>query len=168
MSVYNEIRIMVLRAGITIKMSMLLFCLELLTGCVGVSNSESVAVNPVGWGRSELKTVVFENRDTLSPRDIVLFVTHENDFSERSGSFTLDITTVTPDSLSYTEQLLFTDAVRQRCGNGYTVSSKIYRSHALLGSVGEYRFTIGHNEIIPLRGVRAVGVEVANIENGER
>lgn len=159
---------MVLRAGMIRKLGVLLFCIMTLIGCMGESNSKTVAVNPVGWERSELKTVVFENRDTVSLRDLVLFVTHKNDFLESCDSLLLEITTFTPDSLSYTEQFLFTGDVQQRCGNGYTVSSKRYRSHALLGREGEYRFTIGHNEMTPLCGVRAVGVEVTNIENGER
>ena len=129
----------------------------LSAGCSGRPESRAVAVNPCGWKSVEEREVSFVNSDTVSLRELSVFA--------GCDSLPLEITVHTPDSLLFIERVVLpfgTDAAEG------TVRQRTFRSHGVLRREGTYRFAVSHTSGTPVRGLRAVGIEITETEHGKR
>lgn len=136
-----------------------------LAGCSSGSDSLSAAVDPCGWRQGEEREFVFRNTDTVSLRELSLFVVSGGRRSGGCDSLALDVTVRTPDSLEYTERVV---VPFRPDGDAGVAGCRVFRSHAVLMQEGEYRFVVGHRAQELVRGLRAVGIEITKTENGER
>jgi len=120
-------------------------------------------VDPLHWRQGEQVSVRYVNSDTVSLYDLALVVDYDNRGS--TDHFILEITTLTPDSLTMTEQVeVWID--RSRPGSGrfqglggrhYGELRIPYRIAVRLRREGEYYFLLAPDR--PLSGVRAIGLE---------
>lgn len=132
-------------------------------GCSGPQESVSTAVDPGGWERDGVREMVLLNADTVALREIAVFALTDGGSVARCDSLRLEVTVCTPDSLRLTERVVLP------FGEEYgSVTRRIFRSHALLSKEGPYRFAVRHTSDRPLRGVRAVGIEITKTDHGER
>lgn len=140
-------------------------CLLLSAGCAGRPESRAVAVNPCGWESGEVREMSFVNSDTVSLREFSVFAVTGGRYAAGCDSLPLEITVHTPDSLLFTERVVLpfgTDAAEG------TVRQRTFRSHGVLRREGTYRFAVGHMSGTPVRGLRAVGIEITETEHGKR
>ncbi|HJE08904.1 MAG: hypothetical protein KBB03_08090 [Tidjanibacter sp.] len=144
---------------------MALCCMLLSAGCSGRPESRAVAVNPCGWKSVEEREVSFVNSDTVSLRELSVFAVTGGRCSAGCDSLPLEITVHTPDSLLFIERVVLpfgTDAAEG------TVRQRTFRSHGVLRREGTYRFAVSHTSGTPVRGLRAVGIEITETEHGKR
>ncbi len=137
-------------------------------GC-GRSESRYSPVDPTGWNGADAVTVCISNTDTLSLRNMDIFVAYDPANTE-CGEVTFEITVTTPDSLRFTDTLgLRLPDSGATAGNAMHTATAAYRHDARLLREGEYIFTIRHTSPQPLRGIRGVGIETSETQrNGER
>lgn len=140
-------------------------CLLSLTACNSGSVSLSAPVDPCGWSRGEEKRVVLLNADTVSMRNLYVFVAY--DHMMYSDGLTLQVSVTSPDFLTFTDTVRIAVEAPERNGK-MNVSRRLYRSDAVLDRMGEYSFSFRHVQGEPVKGIRAVGIEITDIGNGER
>lgn len=131
------------------------------SGCTeGFSPLQSAAadVNPAAW--QEAAELVIPNADTLSLRDLTVFLRCNDRFAE--DTLTVRIAFRTPDSLRFEEP--FTLAVpRPAAPAALTHEAGIpYRRRVRFGRTGDYRIRITPSR--PVRGVEAVGIDISTSE----
>lgn len=140
-------------------------CSLTFTGCKESVGSVCAPVNPGGWNAGEEKRVIFLNSDTVSFREIKLFVAYDGSL-EYPDELNVEVGITTPDSLVFTERVSVPFSCRRE--RGLNVSSRTYRADVVLDKTGEYGFSFRHGNPEPVRGVRAVGIEVTNMQHGKR
>lgn len=131
----------------------------MLLSCVREPDTVSVFVDPDGWRPEDARTVSYVNKDTLALSEVSLFLTHSRTFGGDMDSLILTVTTVTPDSTVFSENITIHP-------NPAFISSATlwhetvypYRSHARLSQAGEYKFLFSHSQTLPVRGVKAIGL----------
>lgn len=143
-----------------ISVAAFLSFVAMLTGCSGGSVSICADTDPCGWKQDESKTMIYNNSDTTSMRDIGLFISCSNDFNE---IIQFEITTITPDSLRFSEKFLF-NPTQTGNRNNFTVKHAPYRTGSIFSRSGGYVFRIRPLCDKPLKGIRAVGMEIVNSE----
>lgn len=128
----------------------------LTTGC---RTAQTVAADlpRVGW--SEAATLRYTNRDTLTPRELKLFLRLNETF--REDSLTLRIELFTPDSLHAAEYHRLVTAGRRTTQPVQTVVELPYRRDAVLPAAGDYYFVL--TPVRCIGGVEAVGLRVAEL-----
>lgn len=140
-------------------------CLLLLAACKNEGVSVGAPVDPRGWNYGEEKTVVYMNTDTISLRQLSVFVVR--DAGWKVEELDLEVTVVTPDSLAMTETVPIIRKSSESSRRLNTVS-QVYRCDVVFNKIGEYRFALGHHVAEPVRGIRAVGIEIKDMKNGKR
>lgn len=127
-------------------------------GCITPHQSAVSDVDPSEW--SMPAEVVFPNTDTLSRREIQLFLRCNARF--REDTLTVRIATLTPDSLRCVEWVPLR-IPHTRTPAALTFEAAIpYRRAARLERTGDYRFFITPNR--PVEGVEAVGIHLSDNE----
>ncbi len=132
-----------------------LFFATTLVSCSFVEPTAFVAdVDPRLW--SSTATIRFTNRDTLSLRDMELFVRHQP--HERHDSLLVGVTFVEPDTdLSTTDFLVLRVEDSQRRHRGMTRTTNTpYRTNVKLRRMGTYELRV--DPIRYVAGIEAVGV----------
>lgn len=121
-------------------------------GCLSPHQSTAVDVDPADWHTpAELR---LPNADTVSLRDLRLFLRCNDRFAE--DSFTVRIELRTPDSLRF-EETLRIDLPRTEGPAALAREHLVpYRRQVRLARSGDYRLRITPER--PLRGVEAVGL----------
>lgn len=127
-------------------------------GCIVPHQSFVTDVNPVAW--SDAAQVVVPNADTLTLRDIGLFLRCNDRFTE--DTLTVRIAVITPDSLRHEE--LFTLSIpRSEAPAPLTREADIpYRRRALFARTGDYRIRITPSRTV--RGVLSAGIDLTKSE----
>lgn len=141
-------------------------CAAVVTGCSGVANgtvSMETAVNPAGWKTGETVKVLYDNCDTVSLRVLSLFVVG-NGLGQCVGT-DIEVAVVSPDSLRFADTVRLMPADVSDDGR---VWNRIFRADAVLNRTGQYLFEMTPCENAELYGMRAVGIEITNTDNGER
>lgn len=141
-------------------------CLLSLTACNSGSISLSTPVDPYGWSHGEDKRVVLSNADTVSLRNIYVFIAYDR-MAQQPDELNIEMTVVSPDSLTLTETFRMVLGDAKRSGK-MNVSRRLYRSDAVLDRMGEYSFSFRHVQGEPMKGIRAVGIEIIDTGDGER
>lgn len=141
-------------------------CAAVVTGCSGSADSSAsmeTAVNPSGWKAGETVEVSYDNRDTVSLRVLSLFVV--GDGLEQCVGTAVEVAVVSPDSLRFADTLRLIPA---DVSDDRRVWNRIFRADAVLNRTGQYIFEMTPCENAELYGMRAVGIEITNTDNGER
>lgn len=127
-------------------------------GCVTPQQSAAADVNPASW--YDAAEIVIPNADTVTLRDIGLFLRCNDRFAE--DTLTVRVAVCTPDSLRHEEPFLL--AVRRTEGpTALTGETDIpYRSRVRFSHAGDYRFRITPSR--PVRGIEAVGIHIVKSE----
>ncbi len=134
-----------------------------LSSCAHRGDSVAANVDVSGWGSDTEYSVVYNNRDSLSLRELSLFVLHERSFATTNDSLLLTITTVTPDSLVWSEELAFyPDRLKTAEAGRFHETARPYRSRVTLGRKGPYTFTFSHRNTIPVEGIKGIGLTIDN------
>ncbi len=116
-----------------------------------------------GWSAGNPAVIVYDNADTLSLRQIELFLRHSRDIE--TSLLPLVVKTVSPDSLCWhdTVYLEVRDAGGRfngrRRGDGYEYT-QAYRSDALLSRPSKYTFVAWPCADASADGFRGVGVKL--------
>ena len=139
-----------------------------LAGCRTHDNiSVSVPTDPSGWGTGSMRVVRFQNHDTLTPRNLTLFVVHDSRTTDDTHTVDIEVEMHTPHGAKFSEDVTVSvdhpdekNTIRQSC--------RTYRTDAILNDTGEYRIVLKNKTLHQLRGVRAVGIEITDSENGKR
>lgn len=123
-------------------------------GCLSPHHSTAVDVDPNGWRSAAVLRL--ENADTVSLRDLRLFLRCNDRFAE--DSFTIRIAVCTPDSLRF-EETFRIDLLRTE-GPAALARERIipYRSRVRFARKGHYLLSV--EPLRPLRGVEAVGANI--------
>lgn len=136
-----------------------------LGGCGKRAVCLSADTDPRGWEAGEDAVVGYENRDTVSLRDLSVFIKHRKDFSKQVDSIVLNVAVISPDSLVFNEAVtVFPTSGGHR---GYSESKHIYRRRVRFPREGTYKFAVSHTAARPIEGVAAVGIEITK-SNGQR
>lgn len=139
---------------------MILACV--LCSCGNDPVSISVDVSLAGWQPGERYSLNYYNTDTISGRNISVFIVHRRQLSPGEGFIPLTITTVTPQGKEIEEVWTFYPDLRLRDKTSvWHESRQLYRSDAVLGEAGEYTFTFSLDSGEEVRGIKAVGVEIS-------
>lgn len=125
-------------------------------------NSIAAEVDAEGWNYEDAAELVYYNTDTLSLRQLSLFVRADGGFAERNAPLTFEISTLSPDSLfvSETWTLYPERGGAEFLSKQYYDYEQPYRCNALLSKKGIYRFRVSHSEAEPIAGIWAVGINI--------
>lgn len=135
---------------------LLLLTAILPSACRPVGESAATDVDPRRWAAPA--TVVLSNADTLTERDLTLFLRCDDRFTD--DTLTLKIALRTPDSLLFEEYFRFTSSRGRFPAAVRREAAAAYRRRAVLGRSGIYRLTL--TPCRPVRGVEAAGMHIAN------
>lgn len=123
-------------------------------GCTQTAPSYAVDVDPHGWQQPAV--LMLPNSDTLTLRDVGIFLRCNDRFSE--DTLTLRVETISPDSLHVGEYLCipfphetFPAAIARE-------AAALYRNRVCFGQTGDYRMILTPTR--PVRGVEAVGIHI--------
>lgn len=132
------------------------------SGCMSPMDSFFVETNPAGWFRNDTCRVAFHNDDTVSMRSIDILLMYDGRFATERDSVVLQLTTVTPDSVCFTEPVVLHNNADNTNGGSplYHQSSYPYRKDVLLNQEGEYSIGFSHASPNPIEGLKAVGIKI--------
>lgn len=140
--------------------------LAVMTQCSSRCDSMACPADPGGWRREDTLTMRYLNSDTTLLRDAMMTVTTERGAAMPDTELCVSLTA--PDSTSTVDRFRFRAAAAEPHGTGMTTGIAPYRTDILLGEEGVYTFRIWHENDTPLRGIRAVGIELKDNDNGKR
>ncbi len=123
-------------------------------GCLSPHRSV-VTSTPIGQWEGAVG-LTFHNPDTLTPRDILVFVRY-NELFDRD-SLRLIVRTTRPDSLSFEESFLLSVPHGRRAAALHNEVLVPYRHRAILSQVGEYHMAFSPTQ--PVLGIEAIGIDI--------
>ena len=122
-------------------------------GCIAPQNAIMVGVDLKSWSKAE--SIIYENADTTSLRNLNIALRYNEDF--RQTSLPLKVTITTPDARYFEEEVTL-QLERPSMAIAVTASESIpYRTGVLLNQSGFY--TISFEPLSEVRGVEAIGIE---------
>lgn len=134
-----------------------------IQGCVARNDSAVAEIDPSGWSRHDVRQAVYSNSDTASLRSIDIMVVYNNLFLQDRSPLTVSVTTISPDSVSVTENIAIIPERRpQAPSSGYIQAIVPYRKNVSLSQEGDYIFSFAHSEEIPAEGIKAMGVIISD------
>lgn len=125
-----------------------------LTGCLHPTQAVMADVDLYGW--HEGAVVEVENGDTATLRDLSLVIRSNRSF--RADSLRLELFVETPDSMQFTETVVFPVHHPRRAAALRTVDEIPYRRRVVLNRPGTYRITL--TPVVPVEGIEAVGINI--------
>lgn len=132
--------------------------LLLLVGCVELERQIPLVENVEISGWSSAAVLRMDNQDTLSRRDLSIFLRFVPNYLS-ANRVTLNVVTTAPDHTMIAERVTFVlEGEEGSRGGEQRLSLYPYRQNVMFGQVGEYRISIYPVESI--EGVTAVGVEL--------
>lgn len=126
----------------------------LATGCISQHQSYVANVDAQEWCTPA--RIAVPNSDTLSARQLDIFVRYTDEFA--ADSLTLIITTLTPDTLLLRERVSFRLGRRESPAALAQLQTLHYRDNVVLSRSGVYNFYI--RPAHPYGGVEAIGVNI--------
>lgn len=150
------------------KRAVVIFVALMFASCGHRQGPLAADIERSNWEAGKTYSLVYNNEDTLSLREINIFVVHERFFAERVDSLPIMIATQTPDSIIYSEvwNLYPEPAVPGQTAVWHETKA-IYRSSVLLSQGGDYTFTFSHMLLEDLNGVVAIGVDIVEESNNK-
>ncbi len=132
----------------------------LMIGCIAEIDSVATSVDPTGWYSGQPKSLAFANEDTTALSTMSLIVKYDNRLIDKN--LRLNVTVITPDSLTLTEEIKVAVPMRRGDVSRSTIAVEPFRRHAQLARMGIYRFEIEPTH--PIFGLTGIGIEIKNEE----
>lgn len=132
----------------------------LMIGCIAEIDSVATSVDPTGWYSGQPKSLTFANEDTTALSTMSLIVKYDNRLIDKN--LRLNVTVITPDSLTLTEEVKVAVPMRRGDVSRSTIAVEPFRRHAQLARTGIYRFEIEPTH--PIFGLTGIGIEIKNEE----
>ena len=130
----------------------------LMVGCIAEIDSVATSVDPAGWYSGQPKSLAFTNDDTTALNTMSLIVKYDKRLT--NNSLRLNVTVITPDSLTLTEEVKVAVPMRRGDVSRATIAVEPFRRHAHLARTGIYRFEIEPTH--PIFGLTGIGIEIKN------
>lgn len=124
----------------------------ILAGCSTSVETVMNDVHPGNW--SNCTVIGYDNRDTVSLRDISLVVRYNADRHE--ATLPLTITTEAPDSTLFSEQFVCRLGLGRKPAPIAAIEKIPYRLSSRLSQTGRYSISITPDT--PQRGIEAIGI----------
>lgn len=124
-----------------------------MCSCLAPQNSLMVGVDVNSWSAPE--SLIYENSDTLTLRNLNIAVRYNKDFDK--AVLPLKIAVTTPDERCFEEVVELRLQRSDRSFIATTIESLPYRTNVQLNQKGYYTFSFEPLEEI--RGVEAIGIE---------
>ena len=124
-----------------------------MCSCLAPQNSLMVGVDMRSWSSAE--SLVYENNDTLTLRNLNIVLRYNDNF--RQAVLPLKIVVTTPDARHFEEVVELRLQHPSAALTVATTESVPYRESVLLNQKGDYTFTFEPQSEV--RGVEAVGIE---------
>lgn len=124
-----------------------------MCSCLAPQNSLMVGVDMRSWSGAE--SLVYENNDTLTLRNLNIVLRYNDNF--RQAILLLKIVVTTPDARHFEEVVELRLQHPSAALTVATTESVPYRESVLLNQKGDYTFTFEPQSEV--RGVEAVGIE---------
>lgn len=112
------------------------------------------------WEQGRSYSVTHSNPDTLALYDMSVFVVHGKTLPERIDSLPLTITTLTPDSTTYSESWVIYPRAEEGRTAAWQETEQLYRSRIRFAMEGDYVFTFSHTLPEDIDGITAIGIEI--------
>ena len=125
-----------------------------MCSCLAPQNSLMVGVDMRSWSGAE--SLVYENNDTLTLRNLNIVLRYNDNF--RQAVLPLKIVVTTPDARHFEEVVELRLQHPSAALTVATTESVPYRESVLLNQKGDYTFTFAPQSEV--RGVEAVGIEI--------
>ena len=125
-----------------------------MCSCLAPQNSLMVGVDMRSWSGAE--SLVYENNDTLTLRNLNIVLRYNDNF--RQAVLPLKIVVTTPDVRHFEEVVELRLQHPSAALTVATTESVPYRESVLLNQKGDYTFTFEPQSEV--RGVEAVGIEI--------
>lgn len=125
-----------------------------MCSCLAPQNSLMVGVDMRSWSGAE--SLVYENNDTLTLRNLNIVLRYNDNF--RQAVLPLKIVVTTPDARHFEEVVELRLQHPSAALTVATTESVPYRDSVLLNQKGGYTFTFEPQSEV--RGVEAVGIEI--------
>lgn len=125
-----------------------------MCSCLAPQNAQMVGVDMRSW--SNAASIVYDNSDTLSLRNINIALRYNDNFKQ--ATLPLKITVTTPDAHHFEEVVSFSLQHPRTALTVATTESLPYRADALLNQKGCYTFSFEPQSAV--RGVEAIGIEL--------
>lgn len=124
-----------------------------MCSCLAPQNTQMVGVDMQSW--SSAKSIIFDNSDTLSLRNINIALRYNNSFKQTT--LPLKIVVMTPDARYFEEEIVLSLHRSHTTLAVATTESLPYRADVLLSQKGYYTFSF--EPLSEVQGVEAVGIE---------
>ncbi len=122
--------------------------------CLSPQNAVMVGVDLNSWDK--VKSVVYENSDTLSLRNLNIAIRYNSNFEE--ASLPLKLAIMAPDNRIFQDTISLQLERSSAAVAISTTESRPYRTDVLLNQKGSYIFAF--KPLIEVRGVEAIGIEL--------
>lgn len=136
-----------------------LFLAMAMCSCLAPQNTQMVGVDMQSWSSAE--SIIFNNSDTLSLRNINITLRYNDNF--KLASLPLKVVVTTPDARNFEEEIVLTLHHPRTALTVATTESLPYRADVVLSQKGLYTFSFEPQSAV--RGVEAVGIELYLIDN---
>lgn len=125
-----------------------------LSSCLAPQNSYMVGVDMQSWSRAE--SIVYDNGDTLSLRNLNIAIRYNDNCKE--VLLPLKIAITTPDERVFVDTLALQLQHPATALTVATTESLPYRTKVVLNQKGAYKFVF--EPLVAIRGVEAIGIEL--------
>ena len=140
-----------MRGGMRIIVAVLAMA---MCSCLAPQNTQMVGVDVWSW--DSVESVVFDNNDTLSLRNLNITLRYNDNFKQ--ATLPLKVAITTPDARYFEEEIVLTLHHPRTALMVATTESLPYRTNVVLNQKGCYTFLFEPQSAV--RGVEAIGVEL--------
>lgn len=134
---------------VVVVLTAILFC-----GCLAPQNTQMVGVDMRSW--DSVKSIFYENSDTISLRNINIAIRYNDDFKQ--ATLPLKIAVTAPDTRHFEEVVELRLQHPRTALTVATNESLPYRADVLLNQRGTY--TLSFEPQATVRGIEAIGIEI--------
>lgn len=143
------------------RKALIIIATAMLVGCLAEIDSVATSVDPTGWYSGQPKSLAFTNADTSALNTMSVIVKYDKRLIDKR--LQLNITIITPDSLTLTEEVEVAVPMHRGDVSRSTIAVEPFRRHAKLQKEGTYHFEIEPSQAI--FGVTGIGIEIKNENN---
>lgn len=129
-----------------------------LCSCLAPQNTAMVGVDMHSW--TKVKSVVYENSDTISLRNLNIAIRYNDNFVDKS--LPLKVVIMSPDTRIFEETITIQLHHPSTALAVSTTESRPYRTNVAFGQKGTYVFAF--KPLAEVRGVEAIGIELKEVE----
>ena len=129
-----------------------------LCSCIAPQNAAMVGVDVRSWVK--VKSVVYENSDTLSLRNLNIAIRYNDNFEETS--LPLKVVIMSPDTRIF-EETITLQLLRPSTALAISTTESLpYRTNVSFGQKGTYVFAF--KPLTEVRGIEAIGIELKEVD----